>query len=243
MLALVLCLGQLSDDLSLSLSLCEQTMDLALPQFRLLFELFPATIAMLPQHIPSILLQHPSELLVLALSSMAPELVRFLMLFGSGLQKAVILIIFLFSFIFPVRTITGTTFANSFFSYYFNPSSSEAGRYSISGHHPSAPKTTEEDSFTLVGLRFSSSSVSLSGVPNNLLTSNGQIKLINMADIPIHGISLAIYGRDSKLYYVDVNAPTSLGPNENFPLVISVNSTSEWYGTIGTCCFSCLSYC
>lgn len=110
------------------------------------------------------------------------------------------------------------------FSYEFEPLSNEAGLYTVFADHPAVMEdpAQPQDSFMLVGLRPEPASLTR----NVFITSptTGSVKLRNLGDTPITGISAIVDGNTSYLYAQAV-VPTTLLPHAAEEMTFTLTAT------------------
>src|SRR6185369_12320274 len=85
------------------------------------------------------------------------------------------------------RVLNSITDGNGDFQLTFQPLPNEAGRYTIGADHPLVLEDTNQDQFTILGMRASPDRLNLKLVPNEPLS--GQIELRNLGDVPITGLT------------------------------------------------------
>lgn len=91
---------------------------------------------------------------------------------------------------------------------------------------------TYQDTFSIVGMRLSSTSISVSGFPGETQVI-AKTKLMNVGDVPLSGITITKLGLDTTLTNADVQFPTSLSSLQQVPINITLTATSSWSGKIG----------
>nr|WP_253257748.1 Calx-beta domain-containing protein [Microcystis aeruginosa] len=127
-----------------------------------------------------------------------------------------------------VRELSALTDINGNFVKTFKPLPGEAGTYEINAYFPGVPTedAAPEDSFKLLGMRFTDKSISQKILADQTFT--GQVTLQNLSDIPINGITYIVEGAPSN-WQIKVNTPSNLaGSGQNtltYTILAPNNST------------------
>jgi hypothetical protein len=84
------------------------------------------------------------------------------------------------------------------------------GNYTFAGLHPNDNQSPiNHGFFNLIGMKYSRTTLSINGNPG-LIKSIGQVRLINMGEIPITGLYYQVSGTDNIVQYVEVDHPSTL---------------------------------
>jgi hypothetical protein len=127
-----------------------------------------------------------------------------------------------------IRELDAFTDGNGNFVKQFNPLPGEAGTYNINAYFPNNPgeDTASEDSFKLLGMRFEQNDQRVTSIGQKVFqgtTFNGSIKLQNLSDEALSGLTGSIVGAPSN-WTVNINpAKTTLAGDEE----ITVNYTID----------------
>ena len=119
------------------------------------------------------------------------------------------------------RLINVVSDANGDFSTVFQPLQFEAGRYSIGADHPAVTTDTVQDQFTIVGLSAAPDKLGLRVVPGIPLT--GQIKIHNLSDVPLTGLSASVVGAPPNVN-VQLLVPSTLNGDATVTLNYTINA-------------------
>jgi len=108
-----------------------------------------------------------------------------------------------------VRELSAFTDGSGNFTSTFKPLAGEGGQYQVNAYFPNNPTedTAPEDSFKLLGMRFTSNGVSNKVIANQAFT--GQVSLQNLTDVALNGLTAKIEGAPSN-WNVQVNTPATL---------------------------------
>jgi ELWxxDGT repeat protein len=127
-----------------------------------------------------------------------------------------------------IRELDAFTDGNGNFVKQFNPLPGEGGTYNINAYFPNNPSedTAPEDSFKLLGMRFEQNDQRVTSIGQKVFqgtTFNGSIKLQNLSDEALSGLTGSIVGAPSN-WTVNINpAKTTLAGDEE----ITVNYTID----------------
>ncbi|MFM6023991.1 MAG: CARDB domain-containing protein, partial [Dolichospermum sp.] len=127
-----------------------------------------------------------------------------------------------------IREFDAFTDGNGNFVGQFSPLPGEAGTYNINAYFPgfASEDSTPEDSFTLLGMRFEQNDQFLTQVSQRITegtTFNGSVKLQNLSNIPLSGLTASINGAPSDWTVNVTPEKTSLGGNEEITVNYSIN--------------------
>ena len=124
--------------------------------------------------------------------------------------------------------------ANGNYEGSFTPLPNEAGAYQIGAFHPGTIGFTAEDSFTILGMQFDSSSLSGTVVPGTPTTLSANLKNLSPADL--HDLTFTVLGAPSNLsVQVTPAAGATLPGSGSLPVQIVLNATGiqQTQGRIG----------
>ena len=127
-----------------------------------------------------------------------------------------------------IREFDAFTDANGNFVRQFTPLAGEAGTYNINAYFPgfTAEDTVAEDSFTLLGMRFEQNDQFLTQVSQRITegtTLNGSVKLQNLSNIELSGLTATINGAPSDWIVSLTPEKTNLLGNEEITVNYSIN--------------------
>ncbi|MBI1317628.1 MAG: PKD domain-containing protein [Candidatus Hydrogenedens sp.] len=117
------------------------------------------------------------------------------------------------------RTIPVTTGSDGRFDVAFEPLPTEAGRYSITAHHPGVPKGPEQDTFTLNLMRiaYDGHIVSLSPGLSTKLT----VQATNLGETALSNVNVSVQDVPDGIT-AQASITATIGPNSSVPLEISL---------------------
>jgi Ca2+-binding RTX toxin-like protein len=126
-----------------------------------------------------------------------------------------------------VRELSAFTDQNGNFTKEFQPLAGEAGNYDINAYFPnnSGEDTVPEDSFKLLGMRFEQNDQLLTQVTHNIVegtTFNGTVKLQNLTDVGLSGLTASINGAPSNWTVTLTPAKQDLAGNEEITVNYSI---------------------
>nr|WP_277883323.1 Calx-beta domain-containing protein [Nostoc flagelliforme] len=127
-----------------------------------------------------------------------------------------------------IREFDSFTDANGNFVRQFNPLPGEAGTYNINAYFPgfASEDTAAEDQFTSLGMRFEQNNQFLQQVTQKIVegtTFNGQVKLQNLSNIDLSGLTASIIDAPSNWTVEVTPQKTSLAGNEE--ITVNYNIT------------------
>jgi hypothetical protein len=122
------------------------------------------------------------------------------------------------------RVIAALTDNAGNFAMVFNPLPGEAGHYTIGAAHPGVENAPVQDSFTLLGTRFDPLSLSTQVVA--LTSVTGSVALVNLADVPLSGLSATVLNASPALN-ASATVPGTLGASGVAPVEFVITSTSD----------------
>ena len=127
-----------------------------------------------------------------------------------------------------IREFDAFTDANGNFTQQFTPLPGEAGTYNINAYFPgnSSEDSAAEDQFKLLGMRFEQNDKLLTQVSQNITegtTFNGSVKLQNLSDVGLSGLTATINGAPSDWIVNVTPEKTSLAGNEEITVNYSIN--------------------
>ncbi|TRU88111.1 MAG: hypothetical protein EWV76_09640 [Microcystis novacekii Mn_MB_F_20050700_S1] len=127
-----------------------------------------------------------------------------------------------------IREFDAFTDGNGNFVRQFTPLTGEAGTYNINAYFPgfASEDSTPEDSFTLLGMRFEQNDQFLTQVSQRITegtTFNGSVKLQNLSNIGLSGLTANVNGVPSDWTVNVTPEKTSLGGNEEITVNYSIN--------------------
>ncbi|WP_256872037.1 Calx-beta domain-containing protein [Nostoc sp. TCL26-01] len=127
-----------------------------------------------------------------------------------------------------IREFDSFTDANGNFVRQFNPLPGEAGTYNINAYFPGFANedNAAEDQFTLIGMRFEQNDQFLQQVTQKIVegtTFNGQVKLQNLSNIGLSGLTASIVDAPSNWTVEVTPQKTSLAGNEE--ITVNYNIT------------------
>ncbi|MBI5386506.1 MAG: DUF11 domain-containing protein, partial [Verrucomicrobia bacterium] len=113
------------------------------------------------------------------------------------------------------------------FSMPFWPLPNEAGNYSIGAAHPGDATAPVQDTFSLLGMKLSSTSVPVRVLEGTTVT--GAVQVVNLGDAALNGLAAGIVGGVGNLNVNLSLSATSVGARGRVPLtyVISANDLSQ----------------
>jgi hypothetical protein len=131
-----------------------------------------------------------------------------------------------------IREFDAFTDANGNFVGQFNPLPGEAGTYNINAYFPgvATEDTVAEDSFTLLGMRFEENDQFLTQVSQRITegtTLNGSVKLQNLSNIELSGLTASINGAPSDWTVTLTPEKTNLLGNEEITVNYSINVPND----------------
>ncbi|MCX5980388.1 MAG: DUF5050 domain-containing protein, partial [Nostocales cyanobacterium LacPavin_0920_SED1_MAG_38_18] len=133
-----------------------------------------------------------------------------------------------------IREFDTFTDANGNFTQQFTPLQGEAGTYKINAYFPgnSSEDSAAEDQFKLLGMRFEDNDKLLTQVSQKITegtTFNGAVKLQNLSDVGLSGLTATINGAPSDWIVNVTPEKTSLAGNEEITVNYSINvPDSKW---------------
>lgn len=109
------------------------------------------------------------------------------------------------------RVINALTDALGNFQTIFVPLANEAGHYTVGADHPGVIEDPIQDQFDILGLRFIDESLSLSFLPNQVIT--GTLQITNLSLVPLTGLSAAFADNVSQFLQLSMTLPETLPGN------------------------------
>ncbi len=127
-----------------------------------------------------------------------------------------------------IREFDSFTDANGNFVRQFTPLPGEAGTYNINAYFPgfASEDSTAEDQFTLLGMRFEQNDQFLTQVSQRITegtTFNGSVKLQNLSNLELSGLTASINGAPSDWTVNLTPEKTNLLGNEEITVNYSIN--------------------
>ncbi|MEA5536850.1 S8 family serine peptidase [Crocosphaera sp. XPORK-15E] len=127
-----------------------------------------------------------------------------------------------------IREFDSFTDGNGNFIRQFTPLQGEAGNYNINAYFPgfAAEDSAAEDQFTLLGMRFEQNDQFLTQVSQRITegtTFNGSVKLQNLSDLGLSGLTASINGAPTDWTVNLTPEKTSLLGNEEITVNYSIN--------------------
>ena len=137
-----------------------------------------------------------------------------------------------------IREFDAFTDANGNFVNQFYPLPGEAGTYNINAYFPgfAAEDSVAEDSFTLLGMRFEQNDQFLTQVSQRITegtTLNGSVKLQNLSNIELSGLTATINGAPSDWTVTLTPEKTNLLGNEEITVNYSINVPDDKWSYYG----------
>ena len=131
-----------------------------------------------------------------------------------------------------IREFDAFTDANGNFTQQFTPLPGEAGTYNINAYFPgnSSEDSAAEDQFKLLGMRFEENDQLLTQVSQKITegtTVNGVVKLQNLSDVGLSGLTATINGALSDWIVNITSEKTSLAGNEEITVNYSINVPND----------------
>ncbi|GBF78819.1 S8 family serine peptidase [Aphanothece sacrum] len=131
-----------------------------------------------------------------------------------------------------IREFDAFTDANGNFVRQFSPLTGEAGNYKINAYFPgfSQEDSAAEDQFTLLGMRFEQNDQFLTQVSQRITegtTFNGSVKLQNLSNIELSGLTANINGAPSDWTVNLTPEKTTLSGNEEITVNYSINVPND----------------
>ena len=122
------------------------------------------------------------------------------------------------------RVIAALTDANGNYSATFTPLPGEAGTYTVGAAHPGVTNVPGQDTFTLLGLRATPSTLSLT-VPA-LTTVTQTVVLANLGDVALTSLTPSVIGLPSE-FTAAANVSASLAPFGNGTLSLVIGAVAD----------------
>ena len=131
------------------------------------------------------------------------------------------------------RVISALTDVSGNFNATFTPLPGEAGVYQIGAAHPGESLAAVQDDFTLLGFRADPASVSLNLIEGESVAA--QVRLLNLSDVPLSGLSASLVSPPSVLN-INLTAPASAlagGGTNVLNFTVAANTGSAGAGSFG----------